>query len=102
MATSNIKCELSSCNFYSIHLQLAILINFSVEKANDAQLTADGENRVDDEKSNLKAKSSEPHISKSLLESNGFNVIRKIGSGSYSKVKVKFEFYLLAYFVANT
>lgn len=31
---------------------------------------------------------SEAGVGKSLLEGNGFKVIKKIGSGSYSKVKV--------------
>ena len=32
---------------------------------------------------------SDPQIAVSLLEANGFTIIRKVGTGSYSKVKVK-------------
>jgi hypothetical protein len=35
---------------------------------------------------------SDPHIATSLLETNGFTIIRKIGTGSYSKVKVNEKF----------
>lgn len=38
---------------------------------------------------------------KSLLEGNGFRVVKKIGNGSYSKVKVKFAHYVKTSFLTS-
>lgn len=71
-------------NFHSHSTRFHHLVLGAEEAPKEAPLAV--ENRDDSNSSTIRE--SEATGGKSLLEGNGFKVIKKIGNGSYSKVKV--------------
>lgn len=73
------KRKLNGCfhaSFYSF---------FTIRLTSSAEVSSELLENRDDSKSEAQSA-----VGKSLLEGNGFRVVKKIGSGSYSKVKVNF------------